>query len=680
MAKDFKLGLLLTMKSNAEKVLKALSKHGNEAGKTLKAASAKSSELSGSFSKIDKTGEKAAKSVKKLSENAKKLHKASISVDKLSRSFSHLEEIQKKTFSQRLGDRARGITKWANDVSLSMQAFSQVKTLGGNVSAFGGRMVGSLQKPINAMARLENGMVSLKSVMLDSNGEVKESFNSLSEAVIKTANKLPATADEMYQAAANAVAKGMDANALAQGGFEEAAKFAVGLKLGYDEALDYAGLISRTWGVNQADLAGEGKIYDLLARVSGRGVSVDDMVTMIAKTGASAGALGQKGFSDLAARIPYFSMIKAASGSSADVLATGFSQLESRVLDTNRVNAASKAAGAKLNFVGQDGKYLGFENLVAQLEKLKDLVPTKRRDAIAALFGDSTEIQSLVSILLEKGGRSGAARELAAINNQASLKNRVDIQLGSFTAQWNAFTGTLDTAMGKIGMNFNPALTKLAGYATSAADKLSKLAEEYPGITQAVGYTTVGLGGTAIVAGKTLEIAGQLGMALPLIEKVGPKVLEAAKGMGKFAGKAVPAAIIIAGMLSWKKVFEDFSDVTTEVGRDFRILTSNFEGFSAVLGKLKGFASYLLSGGHVNAEAAAASLKVDALAVSDKNLQAEIRGQQIINQGGDHIVANFTINNNGKDLDRGELEKTVKNVFQDIKMDEARMGQRRYRY
>ena len=118
-------------------------------------------------------------------------------------------------------------------------------------------MVGSLQKPISAMARLENGMVSLKSVMLDANGEVKESFNGLSEAVIKTANKLPATAEEMYQAAAGAIARGMDAEALAKGGLEDSAKFAVGV-LGndYNRALEIAQLVSNAWGVGSDKLAG----------------------------------------------------------------------------------------------------------------------------------------------------------------------------------------------------------------------------------------------------------------------------------------------------------------------------------------------------------------------------------------------------------------------------------------
>lgn len=654
MAKNFQLGLLLTLRSNAEKVLKVVSKKGTEVGKSFKEAAVKAQSFGVSIRKAAGDG---------------------------IRTLTHLSAV-----SEKFATKAAGLTKWADDISLSMQAFRQVSTLGGSVSAFGGRMVGSLQKPISAMARLENGMVSLKSVMLDANGEVKESFNGLSEAVIKTANKLPATAEEMYQAAAGAIARGMDAEALAKGGLEDSAKFAVGV-LGndYNRALEIAQLVSNAWGVGSDKLAGNFGVYDMLARASSMGVNVEDMTTMIARTGAGAAALGSTGYEALTERMPYLVMLKKQlAGMSADVLSTNLSQLESRVMDKNAVNKAGTAAGVRLQFTDKDGKYLGFGNLVKQLEKLNGLSDVSRSQAIQALFGSSANMNALVSTLITQG-TTGAAEAKAEMGGKASLDKRVGNQLGTFSAQWNAFTGTLDTAMGKIGMNFNPALTKLAESATSAADKLSGLAEKYPGITKAVGYTTLGLGGTAIVAGKTLEIAGQLGMAMPLIEKFGPKVLDAGKSAGhaavkvaKFAAQNWKAAVIIAGFVAWRKVVEDFSDVTTDVGRDLAVLKSGFEGFSAVLGKLGGFFSYIFHGFEVTPEAAAKSLKVDAIAQSDKNLQAEIHKQQIINQGGDHITANFTINNNGKNLNRGELESTVKNVFKDIEMEKTRAGRRKY--
>lgn len=640
MAKLFELGLVFKFKSNAKEELVQTSKEAKNAAQSFDSAEKSAKRLSGI-------------------------------------SFKGLEA------------KAKGLKKWADGISLEMQAFSQVRTLGADITAFGGRIAGSLERPVGAMARLESGMVSLKSVMLDANGAVKGSFNGLSEAVIKTANKLPATADEMYQAAAGAVARGMDAEALAKGGLEDSAKFAVGV-LGndYNRALEIANLISQSWNVGSDKLAGDFGVYDMLTRAKSMGVNVEDMATMISKTGASAAALGSTGYEALTERMPYLVMLKKQlAGMSAEVLSTGLSQLEARVMDKNAVNKAAAAAGVQLQFTNREGKYLGFENLVEQLGKLNGLSDEKRSAAIKELFGSSANMSALVSTLMndKTGGVQGAAEITARMKEQASLDKIVSTQLGTFSAQWNAFTGTLDTSMGKIGMNFNPVLTDLAGLATSAAEKLGDFGEKFPGLTKAIGYTTLGVGGLTMAAGKGLEIAGQLGMALPLLEKLGPQLkklpgglLKGAKAMGSFAAANWQLLLIGAGVASLVYVFSQLSDVTTEAGRDLRVLTSGFDGFKAVIGKVGGFLRYIFNGFEIDEESAAASLRVDELAANDRNLQAEIKRQQIINQGGDHIEANFTINNNGGNMTEQEIRKIATNTVSDLQQRAQLNSERSY--
>lgn len=678
MAEKKQLELSLNLKSNADKRLAVISKTGEKTGKSFKAAAEKGSAFSGSLVKIEKTGKKAEKSLKEISETGKSLKAAALNCDNFATSLRKIEingnnaaKALKKAcvFTKAFGNekfsleaQARKITGWANDISLQTQAFAQLGTLGGRVSAFGSRMVGSLSKPISAMARLENGMVSLKSVMLDANGSVKESFNGLSKAVIKTANKLPATADEMYQAAAGAVAHGMDAEALAKGGLADSAKFAVGV-LGndYNRALEIANLISQSWNVKNNKLAGDFGVYDMLTRASSMGVNVEDMATMIAKTGAGAAALGSSGYDALIERMPFLVMLKKQlAGMSAEVLSSNLSQLESRVMDKNAVNKAGTAAGVKLQFTDKDGRYKGFNNLVAQLEKLNGLSDEKRTKAIQTLFGSSANMSALVSTLMTSGIK-GAAGTKAEMGEKASLENRVGTQLETFSAQWNAFTGTLDTSMGKIGMVFNPVLKDCAGLATKAAEALGGFAEKHPDLTKGIGYATLLTGGLTMAAGKGLQIASQVGMAMPLFEKLGPHIGKGAKALAGFLHANWQLILIGAGVASLVYVFSQLTDITTDVGRDFAVLYSGLDGLKAVLGKIKGFFRYIFNGFEIDEESAAASLKVDDVVRNNPTLLRDIEAAKMKKEG-DKTSWLQTINIDARGMNPDELIRKIQEI------------------
>ena len=576
--------------------------------------------------------------------------------------------------------------EYAKEMREQFQGLEVMKNTGADIAAFGKNIHSAFERPISAMSRMEGGMAQLKSKMLQANGEVAASFEDLSQEVIKVANVMPATADEMYRAAAGAVAQGLDPEALTKGGLKSAAEFAVGV-LGndYGRALQYAAAISRTWGVEQANLGGEGGIYDLLARSSNLGVSVDDMVTMIAKTGASAGALGQSGFEALSQRIPYFAMIRRQlAGSSADTLSTNLAKLESRVMDQKAVSAANAMLprGTRLQFVDKSGQYLGFENLVTQIEKLNDSrISDERRAAIIGkVFGEQPEIKSLVAVLM-RSGNAGAAQTRSEIEGQASLAAQTNLQLGTFSGKWNAFVGTLDSSMGIIGGLYTDELQRFADMLTDIAAWIGKIAAENPALTRFFTITTGGIGLLAVAAGNFLQVLANLAMALPMMKTatawlaahraaMWKHALSTMAATGKMVLAMLPMATIIAGAVAWYKVFSALGDVTTEVGQDFAVLASGLEGLQAVLSKIGGFFSYIFHGGEVTEAAAKASLRVDELAAGNVAIQRDKAAMEA-KKAGDNFTYYNTITIDAKNKD-------MKEVMREIELIQKREG--RYRY
>ena len=58
--------------------------------------------------------------------------------------------------------------------------------------------------------------------------------------------------------------------------------------------------------------------------------------------------------------------------------------------------------------------------------------------------------------------------------------------------------------------------------------------------------------------------------------------------------------------------------------------------------------------------------------------EPEIKRQQIINQGGDHIEANFTINNNGGNMTEQEIRKIATNTVSDLQQRAQLNSERSY--
>lgn len=101
--------------------------------------------------------------------------------------------------------------------------------------------------------------------------------------------------------------------------------------------------------------------------------------------------------------------------------------------------------------------------MYAQLEKLSKLNDETRMATIKELFGNDAEVMKVLNTMIEKG-INGYRETAAKLENQASLRERVDASLNTTGNKWEAATGSFTNAMASIGETVAPALKKLADW------------------------------------------------------------------------------------------------------------------------------------------------------------------------------------------------------------------------
>jgi len=526
--------------------------------------------------------------------------------DKINRQIDKMSN----NFSQKARKMSEGISGWADGFNKFEKELEEKRgsidkfymkmgAAGYGMERFGAKTLNALGKPIAAFSDLEDGYKSLENAMMRADGSVDPMFDKISKKATDLSNKLPTSAMEMNKVAALALEEGMSGDILYRGGLEASSKFAMEvLNRDFRRAIQMGNELQRAWSLDPEKL---NQTFDLMARAKQAGADPEMMQTMLLRTGGQAQAMNLAGFDNLAQKIPILTMLAQLSGLRGESIATNMNLLESRVMDPKKLRAAQKL-GMDFQFTDADGNYLGVDNLVKQLEKLKGLSDQKRAAVIRAMFGDSAEISTIVNTLSNFG-----MNQVQKIQNKmastASLDQKMANRLDAFSARMDAARGTFETSLGKMGIIFEGPLKDSADIMNSIAGGLGNIAEESPGTARVLGWVAAGLGGTAYLGGKTMMMLAGLGMAWPYATKGFALVKSGLFSMGEQAtlfGKlsGLQTGIMIAGAIAWSYVISQLADETTAVGNDLRVAFSNWDGFYAVMDKIAGFLKYV--GSYIN--------------------------------------------------------------------------------
>ena len=152
----------------------------------------------------------------------------------------------------------------------------------------------------------------------------------------------------------------------------------------------------------------------------------------------------------------------------------------------DKANDVLAGTGIKLSFQNSKGQFAGLENLYKQLDKLNKITDDGKKQAVkATLFGDDAETLQALNIMITKG-IAGYRETAAKLENQATLRERVEASLNTLGNKWEAAGGSFTNAMASIGETVAPVLKNIADWLGDLASALDGFVKRHPQLTAAL--------------------------------------------------------------------------------------------------------------------------------------------------------------------------------------------------
>lgn len=387
----------------------------------------------------------------------------------------------------------KGMASKARELAGRMEGTGRSSLAGGLV------MAGALSAPIRAFATLEDASTRLRTAMTGAGGVLDERFDAVNQLAVKLGNKLPGTTKDFAAMMETLVRQGVPAEAILGGIGEATADLAVLLGQPYDETAKFAAKLREATGVASSDML---SFMDTIQRTANLGVSTDEMAMAF---GRSAGALKQADLQGLGAAKSLSALftILIKTGMSGETAGTNIAAVFNAFQSDSKMKKANgmlREFGIQLDMVDQaTGQFRGVENMVAELDKLQALNPAELQRVLEAVFGPGQDAQIVATLI--KGGIGGYNDVVDRMADQATLQARVNEQLGTLSAQWEASTGTWENAMAAWAGAASPQLSWAAQRFGEAAEALQGFTAAHPALAQAAFIAAAGISAVLVAIG-----------------------------------------------------------------------------------------------------------------------------------------------------------------------------------
>lgn len=438
---------------------------------------------------------------------------------------------------------------------------------GSTMMGIGAGMVASLAPAVEAYAELENSSARLKSVLMKDGGTVSRFYGEINNLAVELGNKLPGTTQELQNMMVALIRNGVEEQDILNGVAVAAANLAVALEMPYDQAAEFAAKLRISANVASQDMQA---FMDVIQRTRNLGVDTQEMAYAFGRTGLK--KFGIEGIEAAKAMSALYAEILPIT-KSGETTGSGLSKILGAVMDNDKMskaNAALKQYGIQMEFVDQKtGKFKGVENLVAQLGQLSKFTDAQRLNIITAMFGDGED--SKIAAIIAANGVKGYNETIRKMSQQGTLDAKVDQQLRTLRAKWEATTGTITNALAAMGAPLGEALKPIVDMIGSIAAKLQEWATQYPGIFKFVGIFVA-------VTGSVMALRGAFLMAQAAL--AGIKLL---MGGGALFNPWMIAIGIIAALAytvydNWDAIVKWFKNVWTAIGDWFSGLWESIKG------------------------------------------------------------------------------------------------------
>lgn len=396
----------------------------------------------------------------------------------------------------------------------------------------------TLLAPVKAYSESENAANQLAGSMMGPGGKVAPEFEKINRLAVALGDKLPGTTADFQNMMTMLRRQGMSAQVILGGLGESAAYLGVQLQMAPTAAAEFAAKLQDATQTSEKDMM---NLMDVIQKGFYAGVDSGNMLQGFSKISSAMDIIHKKGLDAAKTFAPLLVMADQASmaGESAG---NAYRKIFQATLNNKKIGKANDAlagTGIKLSFQNNKGQFAGLENLYAQLEKLRKITDDgKRQSVINTLFGDDAETLQALNIMINKG-IEGYRETAAKLENQASLRERVDASLNTLGNKWEAATGSFTNAMASIGETVAPALKKLADWLGELASRLDGFVKRHPQLTSALFKLAAGFAIVATAAGVvSLALASVLGPMAVVRMSAGVMGLKFSSAFG-LIGKAI---------------------------------------------------------------------------------------------------------------------------------------------
>lgn len=407
-----------------------------------------------------------------------------------------------------------------------------------------------LQAAIGAFVPAESAENQLSAAMMESTGTVPKEFAQIVELATKLGDKLPGTTADFIDMMTMLRRQGMSAQTVLGGLGEASAYLGVQLKMPVTAAAEFGAKMQDATQTAEKDMMG---LMDMIQRSYYLGVDPTNMLQGFTKTAAVMPLLGKKGLEASNMIAPMLVMMDQA-GMKGEAAGNAIRKVVQLSMDAEKLGKANKmlkGTGVHLEFFNKAGKFAGFDNLFAQLQKLKGIESDVARIAVMKkLFGDDAETHEVLNTLMEKGV-DGYREVVAKMKAQADLRQRVDKSLETLAAKFEATEGSFKNMLKELGASIAPELKALLDWAASMANSVGAFAREHPMLTKAVMLSVAAVAAFLSVAGMlvvaVVAVLGPLHMAKFLLARwmLGLVAARAA------AAGAAPAVGLFGRAMAW---------------------------------------------------------------------------------------------------------------------------------
>lgn len=395
---------------------------------------------------------------------------------------------------------------------------------------------------LKAYAEAEDAGTRLAASMMQSGGKVPAQYQQINDLATRLGDKLPGTTADYQNMMQMLIRQGMSAKAILGGLGEATALLAVQLDMPKQAAAEFASKLQDATRTSEGDML---KLMDTIQRTYYLGVDSGNMLNGFAKLSPVLSVLRTEGLAAANALAPLLVMADQA-GMSGETAGNAYRKIFQAGLDAKKMakgNEELKGSGVQLSFVDKQGNFAGMDNLFAQLAKLNAIRnDTQRTGVLKTIFGDDAETLQAVTLMMEKG-RAGYDEVVGKMQAQADLQARVNMQLGTLRALWEATSGTFTNLLASLGAAIAPQVKALTQWIGEAAASVRQWATDNPGLAttlmQIAGFIAVT---ATAMGGLMLAVAAVLGPFAALRFALGALGLPSFIGMlGTLASTALPA-------------------------------------------------------------------------------------------------------------------------------------------